>query len=84
MKLSVKIAKMTESMKKTIESQNAIQSAFTLSFNLAKDPSCELYANLQSCPHVEHVVPNVTRRMAIELHCLRKRCEEEINLVTSE
>lgn len=83
-KLSKQITKATESMKKAIASHNAIQGASTLSFDLAKDPSCELYANLQSCPHVEHVVPNATRRMAIELHCLRERCEEEINLVASE
>ena len=67
-KLSKQITKVTESMKKAIASHNAIQGASTLSFNLAKDPSCELHANLQSCPHVEHVV----------------WYEEEINLVASE
>ena len=55
-------------MKKAIASHNAIQGASTLSFNLAQDPSWELHANLQSCPHVEHVV----------------RYEEEINLMASE
>ena len=83
-KLSKQITKATESMRKTIASHNAIHGASSLNFDLVKDPSCELYANLQSCPHTEHVVPNATRRMAIELHCLRERCEEEIELVTSE
>ncbi|XP_078353471.1 uncharacterized protein LOC144638149 isoform X2 [Oculina patagonica] len=71
-KLSKQITKATDSMRKTIASHNAIQGVSALNFDLAKDPSCELYANLQSCPEVEHVVPSATRRMVIELHCLRE------------
>lgn len=71
-------------MKKAIACHNAIPGAATLTFDAVKDPSSDLYANLQSPPSLTHVVPNSTRRTAIELHCLKERCEEEIALLKTE
>ena len=71
-------------MRKAISCHNALHSAVSLSFDEAKDPSSELYSNLQFPSTLTHVVPGCTRRTAIELHCLKERCEEEISLLTSE
>jgi len=67
-------------MKKAIACHNAIPGAATLTFDTVKDPSSDLYTNLQSLPYLTHV-PNSTRRTAIELHCLKEGCEEEITLL---
>ena len=83
-KLSKQITKVTDSMRKAISCHNAIQSAVSLSLDEAKDPSSELYSNLQFPSSLTHVVPDCTRRTAIELRCLKERCEEEISLLTSE
>lgn len=71
-------------MRKAVACHNAIHSAVSLSFDEAKDPSSQLYSNLQFLPTLRHVVPNSTRTMAIKLHCLKEHCEEEISLLTSE
>jgi len=71
-------------MRKAISCHNAIQSAANLSFEEAKDLSSELYSDLKFPLTLTHVVPNCTRRTAIELHCLKERCEEEITLLRSE
>jgi len=68
-------------MKKAIACHNAIPGAATLTFDTVKDPSSDLYTNLQSLLSLTHVVPNSTRRTAIELHCLKEGCEEEIALL---
>ena len=83
-KLSKPITKVTDNMKKAIACHNAIPGAATLTFDAVKDPSSDLYANLQSPPSLTHVVPNSTRRTAIKLHCLKERCEEEIALLKTE
>ena len=82
-KLSKQINKVTDNMTKTIACHNAIHGADRLSFDVAKDPSSSVYANLQSSQLTTHVVPSATRRTVIELHCLKERCEEEIALLTS-
>lgn len=83
-KLSKQITKVTDNVKKTIACHNAIQGAAILTFDSVKDPSSDLYANVQSSSSLVHAIPNSTRRTAIELHCLKERCGEEISLVTSE
>lgn len=40
--------------------------------------------NVQSSPTFLHAIPNSTTSTAIELHCLKERCGEEISLLTIE
>ena len=83
-KLSKQITKVTDNVKKTIACYNAIQSAAILTFDSVKDPSSDLYPNLQSSPTFLHAIPNSATRTAVELHCLKERCGEEISLLTIE
>lgn len=83
-KLSKQITKVTDNIKRTLTCHNAIQGAVRLTFDEVKDPSSDLYGDVESRPSLVQVVPNSTRRTAIELHCYKERCEEEISLLKTE
>ncbi|XP_046843139.1 uncharacterized protein LOC124437176 [Xenia sp. Carnegie-2017] len=95
-RLSRQITKITNKMKLTIEKHNAAIDSLRdfinsltdrLTFDKAKDPTSDLYEGFESGEDDilgEASVPVYTKRKAIEMYLILKRCDEEEKLLNLE